>query len=188
MKKQRIFLLSLVICSLGLGCVNIEKEKRPIAWPQLTSVVDLHDLEGVYKNHGRKTLSADPDFHMGELWYFLTRQIVSSCCDDRVRITLIDSSMLKVELIDSDYRSKGTTNLKKYSDFSVRHGTILLPPESGFSAGALGAGVWTGSCRLHITDRGGLVGEKKGVATGLVFHVIPGVGFGNDWCFWERID
>ena len=79
-----------------------------------------------------------------------------------------------------------STILSSSFDFKLVNGYLLLPSESGFSGHPLGSGFGIANFRLHLADNG-LIGEKNGKAAGLFLHVVPTVGFGSDWCFWEKI-
>jgi hypothetical protein len=94
------YLLPLVLSSWLSACINIEREKHPADRPQLISIPDLKDLDGLYENDGNSTGGDDLDMPMSELWYFLTRQRVSCGKDAVVKITVVDAASIKVELIE----------------------------------------------------------------------------------------
>lgn len=176
-----IFLLFAAILVLFSSCVNIEKMERPINWPQGIEIQHLDDIEGVYKNNAKKTGHGSSD-----LWFYLTREKKECVLNCIVKIEEKENTSLQITLINWLGKTIGSTVLSSSSDFRLANGYLALPSESGAEHDALGVGVGTASYRLHLAD-GGLIGEINGIAAGLAFHVVPTIGFGSDWCFWEQI-
>ncbi|MBN1182335.1 MAG: hypothetical protein JXB49_08625 [Bacteroidales bacterium] len=181
------FLLLPIGIALPSSCVNVENVAHPANWPQIISIKDFNDIEGVYENNGERTGSDDNDLPMGELWFYFTRKKKQCDRDSIVKIEKAEINSLQITLMDHSGKTIESTILSSTSDFKLVEGYILLPSESGFSGHPLGSGVGTANFILHLAE-GGLIGKKSGKAAGLFLHIIPTIGFGSDWYFWKKIN
>ena len=187
-KSARGLLFALFTLGPLSGCVNVEREIYPLDWSKSVDVSKLAELNGTYSVRAESTSGHDADRPLDELWYFLTREDDDARRDDIVRLAAIEDERLLVELLDRNQQLKSSVTLSAGDGFTWSNGALRLRPESGVERGALGTAAGTGTCRLRRTEDGGLAGETDGIAVGLVLHVLPGVGAGNDWFYWRKLE
>jgi hypothetical protein len=185
--KIKYIYASLSALFLISGCVNFDKiHKYPPAWTPLESVSELKRFEGKYENKGAgNSMGFNMPTH--ELWYFLTRQRIRDTSNANVIITSSSPSTLDLILILGE-KTIGRYTLTQGLDFEYKGDSIILTNASGFSRDAFGMGFGTAFFCIHLTSDGGLVGEIKGTAAGLLFYVIPAIGFGRNWNYWKKIN
>ncbi len=96
---------------------------------------------------------------------------------------------MRIELFDDSGREVQFGLLEGGRDFEMVEGHLKLRDPRGetrWEAGNMAAGVGRENVALYYATSGDLLGRKDGTAAGLLFYVVPTVGFGTDWMVWRR--
>lgn len=172
----------LAISATGLflaSCVNIERAARPPSWSSGVPIKTLSDVTGTYRDAVEHTHRDD----LNSLWYCLTRdRRTSPPASATVRLSSV-ANKLHATLLDSRGRVLDQQYVQR---FRLRSGALLLSRASGATTDAFGSGAGTQSCAITRAANGDLVSQLDGTSAGLLFNVIPAVGFGTNWAYWPK--
>jgi hypothetical protein len=160
----------------------------PQQWPTRLPVVEQRhcaDIAGTYSNLGRyiHKYGTDNQSSPTELLAFrLTKQVAWV---GEVRLSLVDSDSLVVELLDNTKVVTKITLLKSLKQFDCDHGVLVLPPDR-WSNGD-GTGGYRASMRLSLQKAvdGSLIGEDRLFSIGAVLWLVPIAGSQTYWWRWS---
>jgi len=173
MNLIRIFVISGTLL-LG-GCINREHVKYSADWPERAEIADINELEGVYKNKGQGA---------GDLlWYYLTKEERSNPSHS-VLIKIDDREIIAV-LLDGSRQIK-EHSLEEGQTYQLDNGRLTLNTKYGGEVDPLASGVGYEKYELYLTHDQDIVGNRRGASTGLILNILPALGYGRKWSYWQK--